>query len=109
MSDPKVRSIGLLATQKLCGTLSVESDAAVITSSLDMVKLICEEVPFKLNANKIAGALEIGRDTVVAYLKYLGDTKVLNLLYSGKKLIGKLAKPDKVYMENANLLYAPAL
>lgn len=41
-----------------------------------LVKLIAEEVPFELNANKLAGFLEIGRDTVVEYLKYLGDAKV---------------------------------
>ena len=52
--------------------------------------------------------LEIGRDTVVEYLKYLGDAKVFNLLYSDKKKMGKLSKPDKVYMENPNLLHALA-
>jgi predicted AAA+ superfamily ATPase len=40
--------------------------------------------------------LEIGRDTVVEYLKYLGDAKVFNLLYSDKKKMGKLSKQDKV-------------
>ena len=73
-----------------------------------LVKLICSEVPFELNSNKIAGALEIGRDTVIEYLKHLRDAKVLNLIYSDKKKIGKLSKPDKVYMENSNLLYALA-
>ena len=42
-----------------------------------LVALICSEVPFALNANKIAGALEIGRDTVVEYIKFLGDAKIL--------------------------------
>ena len=83
-------------------------DVANVRKIQALVKLICEEVPFELNANKIAGALEIGRDTVVEYLKYLGDAKVLNLLYSDKKKIGKLAKPDKVYMENSNILHALA-
>ncbi|MBO4535710.1 MAG: AAA family ATPase [Bacteroidales bacterium] len=83
-------------------------DVANIRKIQALVKLICEEVPFELNANKIAGALEIGRDTVVEYLKYLGDAKVLNLLYSDKKKLGKLTKPDKVYLGNANLLYALA-
>ena len=45
---------------------------------------------------------------ILAYLKYLGDAKVLNLLYSDKKKIGKLTKPDKVYLENPNILYALA-
>ena len=73
-----------------------------------LIATICSEVPFELNANRIAAALEIGRDTVVEYLKYLGDAKVLNLLYSDKKKVGKLTKPDKIYMENTNLMYALA-
>ena len=81
-------------------------DVANVRKLQALIALICSEVPFELNANKIAAALEIGRDTVVEYLKYLGDAKVLNLLYSDKKKIGKLTKPDKVYLENPNILYA---
>ena len=83
-------------------------DVANVRKMQALIALICSEVPFELNANKIAAALEIGRDTVVEYLKYLGDAKVLNLLYSDKKKIGKLSKPDKVYLENPNILYALA-
>ncbi|MBR4786951.1 MAG: ATP-binding protein [Bacteroidales bacterium] len=81
-------------------------DVANVRKIQALISLICGEVPFELNANKIASALEIGRDTVVEYFKYLGDAKVLNLLYSDKKKIGKLTKPDKIYMENTNLMYA---
>lgn len=83
-------------------------DVANVRKLQALIALICSEVPFELNANKVAAALEIGRDTVVEYLKYLGDAKVLNLLYSDKKKIGKLSKPDKVYLENPNILYALA-
>lgn len=83
-------------------------DVANVRKLQALIALICSEVPFELNANKIAAALEMGRDTVVEYLKYLGDAKVLNLLYSDKKKIGKLSKPDKVYLENPNILYALA-
>ena len=83
-------------------------DVANVRKLQALVSLICNEVPFELNANKIAAALEIGRDTVVEYLKYLGDAKVLNLLYSDRKKIGKLTKPDKVYLENPNVIHALA-
>ena len=83
-------------------------DVANVRKLQALIALICSEVPFELNANKIAAALEIGRDTVVEYLKYLGDAKVLNLLYSDKKKVGKLSKPDKIYLENPNILYALA-
>ena len=46
MSSQKVRSIGLLAGQKLSGVFSIENDAAVITSSRDIdryVTLDCGE------------------------------------------------------------------
>ena len=83
-------------------------DVANVRKLQALIALICSEVPFELNANRIAAALEIGRDTVVEYLKYLRDAKVLNLLYSDKKKIGKLTKPDKVYLENPNIIYALA-
>ena len=83
-------------------------DVANVRKLQALIAMICSEVPFELNANRIAAALEIGRDTVVEYLKYLGDAKMLNLLYSDKKKIGKLTKPDKIYMENTNLMYALA-
>jgi hypothetical protein len=83
-------------------------DVANVRKLQALVAMICSETPFELNANRIAAALEIGRDTVVEYLKYLGDAKVLNLLYSGTKKVGKLSKPDKVYLENPNIMYALA-
>ena len=83
-------------------------DVANVRKLQALVSMICSETPFELNANRIAAALEIGRDTVVEYLKYLGDAKVLNLLYSGTKKVGKLSKPDKVYLENPNIMYSLA-
>ena len=83
-------------------------DVANVRKLQALVAMICSETPFELNANRVAAALEIGRDTVVEYLKYLGDAKVLNLLYSGTKKVGKLSKPDKVYLENPNIMYALA-
>ena len=83
-------------------------DVANVRKLQALVAMICRETPFELNANRIGAALEIGRDTVVEYLKYMGDAKILNLLYSDKKKIGKLSKPDKVYLENPNIMYALA-
>ena len=81
-------------------------DVAYTRKIKALISVIAESVPYELNANRLAAAIEIGRDTVIGYLKNLGDAKLLNLLYSDKKSIGKLTKPDKVYLENSNLLYA---
>ena len=81
-------------------------DVAYIRKIKALISIISESVPYEVNANRLAAAIEIGRDTVIGYLKNLGDANLLNLLYSDKKSIGKLTKPDKVYLENTNLLYA---
>ena len=81
-------------------------DVAYTRKLKALISIISESVPYEVNANRLAAAIEIGRDTVVGYLKNMGDAKLLNLLYSDKKSIGKLTKPDKVYLENTNLLYA---
>lgn len=81
-------------------------DVAYIRKLKALISIIAESVPYEVNANRLAAAIEIGRDTLVSYLKNLGDAKLLNLLYADKKSIGKLTKPDKVYLENTNLLYA---
>lgn len=83
-------------------------DVANVRKIQAIVAMICRETPFELNANRVAAALEVGRDTVVEYFKYLGDARVLNLLYSDKKKMGKLSKPDKVYLANTNIMYALA-
>ncbi len=81
-------------------------DVAYIRKIKALISVVAESVPYEVNANRLAAAIEIGRDTVVGYLKNLSDANILNLLYSDKKSIGKLTKPDKVYLENTNLLYA---
>lgn len=71
-----------------------------------LVNIISDEVPFVLDASKLSSSLGATRETVVQYLHHLGRAKILNLLFSGSKDYAKLAKPDKLYLENPNMLYA---
>ena len=36
----------------------------------------------------------------------LGKARLINLLYSGKTNLQQLVKPEKIYLENSNLMYA---
>lgn len=71
-----------------------------------LVQTVSRSVPFEVDAKKLAGAIECSRDTVIEYINDLAHADVFNLLYSEKKSIGKLTRPDKIYLENPNLLYA---
>lgn len=81
-------------------------DVSNIRKIKALVQIISRTVPFEVDAKKLAGAIECSRDTVVEYLNDLDRADIFNLLYSEKKSIGKLTKPDKIYLENPNLLYA---
>lgn len=81
-------------------------DVSGVRKLKKMVSIIADEVPFTLDASKLSKSLGATRETVVQYLHHLGRAQVLNLLFSGAKGYAKLAKPDKLYLENPNMLYA---
>jgi hypothetical protein len=54
----------------------------------------------------MASMIELQRNTVIEYLGHLNDAKLIYLLYSDLVSVKKMQKPDKIYLENPNLLYA---
>lgn len=55
---------------------------------------------------KIAGDLDVSRNTIMLYLNYLEEVKLFNLLQSKSSNEANLAKPEKVYLHHPNLMYA---
>lgn len=83
-----------------------EYSAANITKIKRLLGIIAESVPFEPNISKIAEKMQLGRQTVNIYLKHLDDAKVLNLLFEKVSGISQLQKPNKIYLENPNFVYA---
>ena len=48
----------------------------------------------------------MSRNSVIAYLQNLERAELLTLLYSDLRSVKKMQKPDKIYLQNPNLLYA---
>ena len=63
-------------------------------------------VPFSPNVSKLARDLTLSRNSVLTYLDYLSEAEIINTIKSEAKSDSALTKPDKVYFENTNLLYA---
>jgi predicted AAA+ superfamily ATPase len=72
-----------------------------------LLHIIATETPFSPNVSKLATAIETSRATVMNYLRYLKNAKLIHLLYSNNGE-DEMKKPDMVYMHNTNLLYAIA-
>ncbi|MFV0592924.1 MAG: DUF4143 domain-containing protein, partial [Draconibacterium sp.] len=74
-----------------------------------LLHLLATETPFTPNVSKLAGSIETSRATVMNYLKYLKNARLINLLYAnGDGDDDQMKKPDKVFMQNTNLLHAIA-
>ena len=65
---------------------------------------LAEECPKAPNVSKLAQDIETSRATVMNYIKYLTDARLLNMIYPIGEDFPK--KPSKVMLHNSNLLYA---
>ena len=70
--------------------------------------VIAQSAPFKPNIQKISERVGITRNSLVIYIRYLEDAGIIRQLYSEVSGIGSLQKPQKIYLENSNLIYSLA-
>ncbi|MBN1927735.1 MAG: ATP-binding protein [Prolixibacteraceae bacterium] len=72
-----------------------------------LLYIIAREVPFTPNISKISNEIETSRATVMNYLRYLKNARLINMMFnSGDE--GQMKKPSKIYLQNTNLLFAVA-
>lgn len=89
---PKIRRVDIGNTRKIKALLYV----------------LANNIPFQVDISNLAGKIEIERNTVLSYLKHLEESKLIKLLYSDLVSVKKMQKPDKIFIDNPNLLVALA-
>jgi uncharacterized protein len=70
-----------------------------------LIYLLSTQTPYQPNITKLAEALETDRITLLNYLSSLQKASVLTLARLKGKLYTQLTKPDKIFLQNTNLLY----
>jgi hypothetical protein len=68
--------------------------------------IIAQRVPFSPNIKELATILEISRKNLLNYLIFLEKAQLLNLLQQDVSGFRILTKPEKIYLNNTNLVYA---
>jgi predicted AAA+ superfamily ATPase len=68
--------------------------------------IISQSTPFTPNITDLARNLEVSRNSLLSYLTILERGGLVNLLKSSTKGINSLAKPEKIYLNNTNQIYA---
>ncbi len=69
-----------------------------------LLYLLASNVPNAPNVSQLSVDIQTSRATVMNYIKYLQDARLLNILYPVNESFPK--KPDKIYLQNTNLMYA---
>lgn len=87
----------------LCGV-----DPAYVRKLKALLSILASSVPYEVDITKLATTIGLTRNSVIAYLQNLARAELLKLLYSDLTSVKKMQKPDKIYLQNPNLLYAIA-
>ena len=69
-----------------------------------LLYLIMKSTPNVPNVSQLSKEIETSRATIMNYIKYLKDARLLNTLYAEGDEYPK--KPKQVYVHNTNLMYA---
>jgi len=82
------------------------TDISIISKIKQLLYVISQSVPFKPNISALANKIKTTRKTLLEYLHYLNDANVLKSLNKNNFGVSILQKPEKLYFENTNYLYA---
>ena len=94
---------------------TIESDLLAVYPSLtgnsikklkSLLKVISASVPFVPDMKKLKNIIGVGDErTLKNYLKYLEDAGLIKMLMKHSKGLASIEKPEKIYLDNTNLLF----
>ncbi|MCL2510774.1 MAG: AAA family ATPase, partial [Bacteroidales bacterium] len=86
---------------------AVENVEYVTTWKIKKLLLIIASLsPYSPNITQLSNDIESNRSATLKYLTYLQKAALLRLLAPAQKTMGALSKPEKIFLDNSNLLYS---
>ena len=98
--------VGLILDVELPQLRAVET--AHIPKLRTLLSILAESVPFTPNVTSISAKTEINRSTLVGYFHFLEDVGLTRNLYKEGRGVSLLQKPQKVFLDNPNLMHVLA-
>ena len=81
-------------------------DIAYTRKIKQLLLIISESAPFVPNVSKLSERIGITRNALLSYLNALNESRLIISAHKSSGGISVLQKPDKIYLENPNLMYA---
>lgn len=102
----------LIETVLIALSTDLPSNYNISYASIEKIKqllyVLAESVPFKPNIAKLSERIGVSRNSLLDFLRYLEELRVIKRLYADTKGIGVLQKPEKIYLYHPNISYALA-
>lgn len=70
-----------------------------------LLRILAQMVPYEIDISKLSRATSMERPTIIKYLKNMEEAKLICRLFQNLDTISDLQKPDKILLDNPNLLY----
>lgn len=70
-----------------------------------LLQVLSRIVPYQVDISKISRNIGIQRPTTLKYMKDLEEAKLIRRLFTDLESTGDLQKPDKILLDNPNLIY----
>jgi len=102
-SDKLQQNIQLIIEVDIPSVISLYYNMIVVLKKL--LKAIATSVPFTPNISKLASLMNVSRPSLIKAIDYLDKSRLIRTLTKDQKGIGVLTKPDKILLNNTNLLY----
>jgi predicted AAA+ superfamily ATPase len=80
-------------------------EVAYIGKIKKLLSAIGKSAPFIPNTTELSSRIQIARQTLLQYLQYLEESKLIFQVFKKSRGLGNLEKPDKIFLENTNLMY----
>ena len=71
-----------------------------------LLQILSGMVPYQVDISKISRITGLQRGTILKYFKYLEEAKLIHRLFAELDSVSDLQKPDKILLDNPNLIYA---
>lgn len=80
-------------------------DISYVKKLKQLLLVVSESAPFVPNITKLSERIGINRQTLLTYLFYMNEAHLLYSIYKDAEGISLLQKPDKLFLENTNLMF----
>ncbi|MDR1407101.1 MAG: hypothetical protein LBJ23_03505, partial [Tannerella sp.] len=103
-SEKLLNTVNVILETDLPAVEKIESHS--VRKIKQLLRIMAQRVPFTPNIRELAALIGVSRNSLLSYLVFLQKAHLIGLLKQDVSGLRTLAKPEKIYLDNTNVIYA---